>query len=142
PAQSLQTDAFILLKRPPTDAFQSFSAFSAEHGALHILQRVAKKSATTSVVLDLFDEASLLLDSSTQGQTYFVKEARLITRQTQIGKTYEALRLASSLTTLNAPNHVDADSRAAIAELLRHALVAFGSTARSDIVYFKSLYRF
>ena len=60
----LQTDAFVLLKRPPADSFQSFNVFSAEHGALLILQRVAKKSANTSVALDLFDEASLDLESS------------------------------------------------------------------------------
>lgn len=142
PAQSLQTDAFILFKRPAADAFQSFNAFSAEHGSLLVLQRVAKKSATTSVALDLFDEVSLLLESSNQGQTWFVKEARLIARHAGIGRSYEALRLASALTSLIARNTVDADSRAAVAALLRRALIAFETDARPDIVYFKSLYRF
>lgn len=142
PAQSLQTDAFILLKRPAADTFQSFNAFSAEHGPLLVLQRVAKKSATTSVSLDLFDEVSLLLESSNQGQTWFVKEARLIARPAGIGRSYEALRLASALTSLIARNHVDADSRVAVAALLRGALVAFETDARPDIVYFKSLFRF
>jgi hypothetical protein len=142
PAQSLQTDAFVLLKRPAADTFQTFSAFSAEHGSLLVLQRVPKKSAVTSVTLDLFDEVSLLLESSNQGQTWFVKEARLIARHPGIGRSYDALRLASALTTLVARNTVDPDSRAAVAELLRAALVAFGSDPRPDIVYFKSLYRF
>ncbi|MBI5768613.1 MAG: hypothetical protein HZA93_12515 [Verrucomicrobia bacterium] len=142
PAQSLQTDAFILLKRPPADAFQSFTAFSAEHGALTVLQRLSKKSAATSVALDLFDEASLLLESSNQGRTWFVKEARLVTRHPTLGRSYETLRSASTFAALVARNPVHEDSRAAVAQLLRTALAAFAAGPRPDLVYFKSLYRF
>jgi hypothetical protein len=142
PAELLQTDAFILLKRPAADSFQSFSVFSGEHGSLLVLQRIAKKLAGTSVALDLFDEVSLLLESSNQGRTWFVKEARLIERHGAIGRSYDALRLASALATLISRNVVDEDSRPAVGELLRSALVAFGSSARPDIVYFKSVYRF
>lgn len=142
PAQSLQTDAFVLLKRPAADAFQSFGVFSPEHGSMLVLQRVAKKSPGTSVALDLFDEVSLLLESSNQGRTWFVKEARLIQRHAEIGRSYDALRLASALASLVSRNTVDDDSRAAVADLLRGAFVAFGTGNRPDIVYFKSLYRF
>ncbi|MGH7946639.1 MAG: hypothetical protein ACREH8_06375 [Opitutaceae bacterium] len=142
PAESLQTDAFILLKRPPADSFQGFNVFSAEHGALLVFQRIAKKSASTSVALDLFDEASLLLESSNQGRTWFIKEARLISRHAEIGRSYESLRLASALATLIARNTVDEDSRPSVADLLRGALAAFGTAERPDIVYFKSVYRF
>ena len=142
PAQSLQTDAFVLLKRPPADAFQTFTLFSAAHGALLAIQRVPKKSAATSVALDLFDEVSLLLESSNQGRTWFIKEARLLFRHADIGRSYETLRLASRLSSLIARNPVHEESRASVAELLRAAFNAFGSGARPDIVYFKSLYRF
>lgn len=142
PAQSLTTDAFVLLKRPPTDTFQSFAVFSAEHGALTILQRISKKSSSTSVALDLFDEASLLLESSNQGRTWFVKEARLVTRHAAIGRSYETLREASALASLIARNPVHEDSRAAVATLLRTALAAFADGARPDFVFFKSLYCF
>lgn len=142
PAQSLQTDAFILLKRPPADSFQTYSAFSAEHGPLLILQRIAKKPTNASVALDLFDEVTLLLETSNQGRTWFVKEARLIERHAAIGRSYDALRLASALSSLVARNTVDERSREAVAALLRIAFTAFGSDARPDIVYFKSLYRF
>jgi hypothetical protein len=142
PAESLQTDAFVLLKRPPADNFQSFNVFSPEHGPLLVFQRLAKKTGSTIVALDLFDEISLLLESSNQGRTWFIKEARLIQRHDAIGRSYDALRLASALATLISRNHVDEDSRAAVAELLRSAFAAFGSTPRPDIVYFKSLYRF
>ena len=152
PAQSLQTDAFVLLKRPSADAFQSFNVFSAEHGPLFVLQRLPKissgrprasaKTAHSTVALDLFDEATLMLESSNQGRTWFVKDARLIMRHAGIGRSYDALRLASSLASIIARNPVDEDSRATVAELLRTAFAAFGSDPRPDIVYFKSLYRF
>jgi hypothetical protein len=142
PAESLQTDAFVLLKRPPADTFQGFNVFSPEHGSLLVFQRIAKKSAATSVTLDLFDEVSLLLESSNQGHTWFIKEARLIQRHGDIGRSYDALRLASALASLVLRNAVDEDSRAAVADLLRNAFVAFGGSARPDIVYFKSVYRF
>jgi hypothetical protein len=142
PAQSLQTEAFVLLNRPPADTFQSFSLFSAEHGPLLALQRVSKKSPAASVALDLFDEVALMLESSNQGRTWFIKEARLIARQSGIGRSYDALRHASALTALIARNTVHEDSRAAVAELLRSALAAFAGGVRTDIVYFKSLYRF
>lgn len=142
PAQSLQTDGFVLLKRPAADAFQTFTVFSAEHGALLVLQRIAKKSAATSVALDLFDEVSLALESSNQGRTWFLKEAQLIKRHPDLGRSYDALRFASALTALIARNPVHEESRPSVAELLRSALGAFASGARPDIVYFKSVYRF
>jgi recombinational DNA repair protein (RecF pathway) len=142
PAQSLTTDAFVLLKREPTDAFQSFAVFSPEHGALTVLQRRSKKSSSTGVVLDLFDEATLLLESSNQGRTWFVKEARLVTRHADLGRGYETLRHASALAALIARNPVHEDSRTAVAALLRAALAAFAAGARPDLVFFKSLYRF
>jgi recombinational DNA repair protein (RecF pathway) len=142
PAQTLQTDAFVLLKRPATDTFQSFSVFAPEHGALLVLQRLAKKSANTGVALDLFDEAALVLESSNQGRTWFVKEARLVTRQADIGRSYDALRMASALAALIARNNVGEESRPAVADLLRTAFAAFASGARPDVVYFKSVYRF
>lgn len=142
PAQSLATDAFVLLKRPPADSFQAFTLFSAAHGNLSVLQRIAKKAATTSPPLDLFDEASLLLESSNQGRTWFVKEARVQHRHAEIGRSYETLRLASTLAALIARNSVHEESRATVAGLLRTAFAAFAIDARPDIVYFKSLYRF
>lgn len=142
PAPSLATDAFVLLKRPPADAFQTFTVFSAEHGALLILQRLAKKSASTAIALDLFDEASLLLESSNQGRTWFVKETRLVTRHAELGRSYDTLLAASALTALIARNPVHEDSREAVAALLRTAFAALAAGARPDIVYFKSLYCF
>lgn len=142
PAQTLQTDGFVLLKRAPSDSFQSFTLFSAEHGSLLILQRIGKKATAGSVPLDLFDEVTLMLESSNQGQTWFVKEARLIARPVGIGRGYESLRFASVLSGLVARNQVEPESRERVATLLRTAFAAFAAGARPDVVYFKSLYVF
>jgi recombinational DNA repair protein (RecF pathway) len=139
---TLTTDALVLLKRPPADSFQTFTVFSAEHGTLLALQRVAKKSASTTVALDLFDEATLTLESSNQGQTWFVKENRLLTRLPGLGRSYDTLQAASALTRLAARNSVPEESRGKVYQLLREALTALADTERPDIVYLKSLYRF
>jgi hypothetical protein len=142
PGLPLETDAFVLLKRPPSDAFQSFNVYSAEHGILLVLQRLSKKPSASSVALDLFDEVSLVLESSNQGQTWFVREARLRARHPSLGRSYDTLRLASALATLVARNPVPEESRASVAALLRQALASFAASARPDLVWFKSLYRF
>lgn len=142
PGLTLTTEAFVLHRRPPADSFQTYSVFSPEHGALLVLQRIPKKPSPNHLALDLFDETALLLESSTQGQTWFVKELRLLVRHGEIGRNYEALRLASNLATLVARNPVPEESRAKVAGLLREAFTAFGAAARPDIVFFKSLYRF
>lgn len=143
PGVPLHTDAFVLLKRPPAEAFQNITVFSAEQGVLLVLQRVSKKSsASSSLLLDLFDEVSLELESRNQGQTWFVKESRLITRHPTIGRSYATLQLASALAALVARNPVPEESRTEVAALLRQAFSAFASGARPDLVWFKSLYRF
>jgi recombinational DNA repair protein (RecF pathway) len=142
PAQTLQTDAFVLLKQPPGDTFQTFTIFAPEHGVLTLLHRVPKKAAAGNAMLDLFDEAAFLLETSNQGRTYFAKEIRLVTRHAGIGRSYDALRLASALASLIARNPVDEESRTSIANLLRTAFTAFETDDRPDIVYLKSLYRF
>ncbi|MEO7415087.1 MAG: hypothetical protein ABIZ81_17230 [Opitutaceae bacterium] len=142
PAVPLQTDAFVLVKRPPSETFQSFQVFSAEQGALLVMQRLAKKSANASAALDLFDEVSLLLESSNEGRTWFVKELRLLHRASGIGRSYDALRNASAFAAIVARNPVHEDERPQVATLLRTAFAAFESAARPDIVFVKSLYCF
>lgn len=142
PAQAIETDGLVLLKQPPSDSFQTLTVFSAEHGVMTVLQRVPKKASSAGTLLDLFDEAALVLETSNQGRTYFVKEAQLLARHAEIGRSYDALRLASALTTVVARNQVHEESREGVWSLLRTALTAFGASTRPDIVYLKSLYRF
>lgn len=142
PALPLHTEGFVLMKRPPSDAFQSLTVFSAEHGALLVLQRLSKKAVATAVALDLFDEVALDLESRNQGQTWFVREARLIQRLPGLGRDYATLARASALAQLLVRNPVPEEGRAAAADLLRTALGALAGGARPDLVWFKSLYRF
>ncbi len=142
PGLQLHTNAFVLLKKLPTDRFQQFTVISAVHGPLLCLRRIATKSTSTSIALDLFDEADLFLESSNQGRTWFLKEARLLVRHGAIGRSYDALRLASAFAAVIVRNPVHEESRAGVYALLRQTFTAFGATSRPDIVYFKALYCF
>lgn len=139
---TLATDALVLLRQPPGDAFQTFSAFTPEHGAIRLLQRIPKKTSAAHLALDLFDEVSLLLEGAPSGDAWFVKEARLLVRHAGIGRRYESLLQASSLANLAIRNPGSDESHAAIHALLRTAFAAFATSDRPDIVYLKSLYRF
>lgn len=136
------TDVLVLMKRPPAESFQSLSLYSAEHGVLTAFQRIPKKAASATILLDLFDEAAVVLESSNEGRTWFVKEARLLMRRVELGRSYDTLRFATQLTTLAARNPLPEEGRPRVLALLRDALAAFSAGGRPDIVYLKSLYRF
>jgi hypothetical protein len=142
PGQTLTTDAFVIERRPPTDSFQTFLLFSAEHGNLLALQRVPRKSSSTHVSPDLFDELTVMLESSNQGRSWFMKEVRVLTRRTGIGGSYDSLRFASALVAIVGRNPVHEESREAVGKLLRVALDSFAAGIRPDAVYLKSLYLF
>jgi len=142
PGLTLRTEAFVIEKRPPADAFQRFGLFSAEHGNLLVLQRVPKRPSATHVAPDLFDEVSAILESSSQGRTWFVREVRIARRRAEIGRSYDALRFASALASVIGRNNVHEDSRASVALLLRTSFDAFAAQERPDVVHLKSLYLF
>jgi recombinational DNA repair protein (RecF pathway) len=143
PGPTLNTDALVLHRQPPTDTFQTFTVFTPDHGALRILQRLpGKKPSAAHLALDLFDEVSLLLEGTPSGDAWFVKEARLHTRHAGIGRRYETLLQASAFAQLAARNPGSEESYPAIHALLRTAFTAFATSDRPDIVYLKSLYCF
>jgi len=140
PGQQLQTTAFVTARQPSgSDAFEQLTAFSADHGVLHLLRRIKQGKASSSP-LDLFDEAELWLESSNQGRTWFITEHRLIQRHDGIGRSYETLKAAAALGTLLSRNPVPDESRPAVADLLRTSLAALASGGRPDIVWLKALY--
>jgi recombinational DNA repair protein (RecF pathway) len=142
PAQLLDTEAIVVSRRPPSDSFQVLTLLSAGHGTLTALQRAARKSAAAAApVLDLFDEAAFVLESSNQGRTWFIREARLLARHSGIGRDYETLRHASDFAAILARNPVPWETRGRVHALLREALAAFAGAGRPDIVYLKCLYR-
>jgi recombinational DNA repair protein (RecF pathway) len=141
PGQPLHTEAFVLSRKPPADRFQQLALFSEAHGGLLCLQRLATKSSPATG-LDLFDEADFFLESSNQGQTWFLKECRLLRRHDTIGRSYDALRFASTFAAIIVRNPVHEESRAGVYALLRQAFAAFGSASRPDLAYFKALFCF
>lgn len=142
PGQTLTTEAYVIEKRPPSDAFQAFGLFSAEHGNLLALQRIPRKPSPAHVAPDLFDTVAAMLESSNQGRTWFFREVRIVGRRAAIGRSYEALRFASALVAVISRNPVHEESRPGVERLLRTALDAFGAGGRPDIVHLKSLYLF
>lgn len=143
PAVVLHTEAFVLLKRPPAERFQSCTLFSAEHGNLAVFIRVPQSAASKRrVALDLFEEAAVDLESSNQGRTWFLREARVLTRAAAIGRSYEALRAASAFAALIARNPPEPESHGRTATLIRGAFAAFGGPGDPEVVLFKSMYRF
>lgn len=142
PGRQLQTEALVLTRKPPADRFQPLIVFSAQHGGLLCLRRLAAKATSASAILDLFDETDLCLETSNEGRTWFIKEARVLLRHDAIGRSYDALRLASVFAAIIARNPVHEESRAGVYRLLRQTFTAFGSTSRPDLVYLKALYCF
>lgn len=142
PGPSLTTDAFVLRPWPPTDTFRTFTVFTSGQGLLRILQRIPKKTSSTHLALDLFDDVTLLLEGSPSGGAWFVKEARLIHRHAGIGRRYDSLQHASALATLVTRNPGPEESHPALYQLLRTAFASFAASDRPDIVYLKSLYCF
>jgi hypothetical protein len=141
PGQQLQTSAFILSRQPSgSDSFEQIVAFGEDHGLLRCLRRFGKKAGVTSVSPDLFDEAELSLESSNQGQTWFIKEYRLLQRPDGISRSYEALQAASALSGLILHNPVPDESRAAATGLLRSGFGALAAGGRPDVIWFKSLF--
>src|SRR5690606_5383829 len=93
PGPTLKTDALVLLKRPATDAFEALTVFTPENGVLRLLHRIPRKPSPGHVALDLFDEVAFWLEAASGG-SWFVKEARLLTRPTGIGQRYDRLQAA------------------------------------------------
>ncbi len=138
--QQLQTTAFILARQPSgSDAFEQLTAFSSEHGVLHLLRRI-KQAKAASTPLDLFDEAELWLESSSQGRTWFIKEHRFIQRHEGIGRSYAALQAAAAFGRVLIRNPMGDESRPAVADLLRSSFGALATGGRPDVVWLKSLY--
>jgi len=148
PGLMLSTQGIVLLKRPPKERFQPLTVFSADHGHLTFWQRMPKSGGNGKTVknatalLDLFDEAEFWAESPNQGQSWFIKETRLLHRPSGIAQSYDALRHACDFTTTLARNRVPEEVRDGVMQLLRRSLDAFTQHARPDITHLKALYSF
>jgi len=148
PGLTLSTQGIILLKRPPKESFQPLTVFSAAHGHLTFWQRVSKSGSSSKTAqnatapLDLFDEAEFLAESPNQGQSWFIKETRLLHRPSGIAQSYDSLRHACDFTATLVRNRVPEEVRSGVMQLLRRSLDAFAEHSRPDITHLKALYSF
>lgn len=138
PSQQLHAAGLVLSRHPPNDRFQQYGILTPDHGWLLCLRRLSARAAT----LDLFDEVEALLESSNQGRTWFIREIRPVLRHAAIGRSYDALRFASTFAAIIARNPGPEESRARTYDLARQTLAAFAEAERSDLVYLKALYCF
>jgi hypothetical protein len=138
--QLLTTQALALARSPTGENWLRVTAFSAAHGVLDCLQRMARRTAGKSPPIDLFDEVQLSLESRNQGRTWFVGEVTVVGRHTGIAASYAALRDACRFSQVLVRNPVPDESRAAVYALLKRALEAWAGGGRSDAIYLKSLY--
>lgn len=139
-ARLLSTQATILHREASGDDWLRLRGFSVEHGRLECLLRLARRTAASTPMLDLFDDVQLSLESRNEGRIWFVKEAGVLHRRSGLGRSYAALRLACRFATLLQENPVPEESRVPVFELLQRALAAWERGSRPEIVYFKSLY--
>lgn len=142
PAATLQTEAFVLARHPGTGAFERATLLSAEHGILTAFVRISTRKGAGRPALDLFSEAAVRLESTNQGRTWFLREARLIASGEALGRSYEALRAASALAALIARNPPPPDEAGQASALFRAALGALASPGPAPVVLFKSFFRF
>ena len=140
-----QVEAHLLSLAPHTGDHLVLTCFSREDGLLTALLRPARAAKSgPPPAPDLFDRLALELNHARGGSSagpWFVREHRIITRHSAIGRDYPTLAAASRLARLVVKNPVPEDSRGAIDALLTQAFAAFARPgARADLVFFKSLY--
>ncbi|MGH7995726.1 MAG: hypothetical protein ACREFX_05170 [Opitutaceae bacterium] len=142
PARPLSTEALVLEKRPAaSDGWERLVLFSPEEGPLSVLRRQGRR-AGGGPPLDLFDEASVVLESSNEGGGWFLREARVGAHRPELGRSYACLQAASRLARVAARNPVAPEGRARAYALVRDAFEALAAADRPDVVLFKSLFRF
>lgn len=121
------------------ESFLKLHLLTAESGIFLCLKRISKKSGS-STRPDLFDQATVILESSQQGTMRFVKEYQLLQRREQIGQNYHSLRSASRLSQLLVSNASHMPESERLFELTLRSFDAFAAGKAPEIVLLKSLY--
>jgi hypothetical protein len=139
-ARPLDAQVVVLERAASGESWFRLLCFSVEHGNLNCLQRRSRRAAAVCPLLDLFDEAQLILESSNEGRTWFIREAAILRRHPALGRSYETLRCACRFAHMVAGNPVAEESRPSVGRLLERAIAAWEAGARPDAVYFKSVF--
>lgn len=134
-----QEEALVLKTEPSGESFLKLYVLTAESGIFLCMKRISKK-ANTSTTPDLFDTATILLETSQQGTMRFVKEYQLGHRRDVIGQNYRSLRSASRLSQLLVTNASHIPESEWLFTLAGRAFDAFAAGKAPDVVLLKSLY--
>ncbi len=131
--------AFVLRITPSGESFQKVDILTIESGHILCLKRISKKTLSQTTP-DLFDTADIILESSRQGTTRFIKEYQLLQRRSAIGQSYRKLQHASEFCALivqNAPHMADS---LILYEITERALNAFAKKELPEMTSLKALY--
>ena len=133
-------EALVLQTEPSGESFLKLHLLTVEHGVFLCLKRVSKKTGRTATP-DIFDQAVVELEQSKQGTLQFVKDYQLIKRRESIGRRYQSLQDAASLSRLLVRNGAHMPESEALFEMTTQALDAFASEKASEVILLKALFR-
>jgi recombinational DNA repair protein (RecF pathway) len=133
-------EALVLQTERSGESFLKLHLLTSEHGIFLCLKRIAKKSGH-SAAPDLFDQALVELESSKQGTLQFVRDYQVIKRREAIGRRYQSLQDAASLSRLLVRNAAHMPESEALFDLTTQALDAFTAGKASEVVVLKALFR-
>src|SRR5690349_95599 len=111
-AQALATTATVLDRTISGDNWLRLTLFSPDQGVLDSLQRQSRRAASSTPLVDLFDEGQFGLETRNEKRTWFLRELTLGRRRPGLGTSYAALRAACRFGRVLARNPLHDDSRA------------------------------
>lgn len=141
PKSLLETQVIVLHKDNFNENFIRFDLFCPKNGKLCCLNRITKKSSTTSLP-DLFDLVTLQLSPAKQGDLYFLKDFQLNHRHSGIPKNYAAFHYACQWAKILSTNLSHIDRPQPLFLLTQKALDAFEHFPNPASAYLKTLYLF
>lgn len=133
-----QEEALVLKTALSGESFLKLYLLTTSNGVFLCLKRISKKAQETSP--DIFDQASITLETSQQGTMRFVKEYQITKRREQIGHNYKSLSSASYLSHLLISNAEHLPESKTLFNLTVRAFDAFAAGKVPEIVLLKSLY--
>lgn len=127
----------VLGREPSGESHLLLSLLEPEEGVHPCLIRASRRGDGRP---DLFDEAEVSLERQRGGSNRFVRDYRVVRRQTGIGRSPQALERASRLGNLVRRNPPPPESAAVAFRIVQETLSAMASRPRPDAAYLKALW--
>lgn len=131
--------ALVLRIAPSGESFQKIDILTRESGYILCLKRISRKTLSQTSP-DLFDTTDIILESSRQGTTHFIKEYQLLQRRSSIGQSYRKLHHASEFCALIVQNAPHMAEPLILYEITERTLNAFAEKESPEITSLKALY--